>query len=80
MAAELEDENSNRTKGSEMDLAHLDRLTVQELRALIGDIDNAIRAAIRAKRAPQFADQAKIDVPVKIDLERERDAWLSAKR
>ena len=64
-----------------MDEAQLDRLTVRELRVLIEAIDVAIRAAIRAKRVPQMnALGTKPPEPVKMDLERERDAWLLAKR
>ena len=62
--------------------AELERLTVKELQALKLRVDDAIRASIRAKRlakmAPAQAAVAPDDAP-KLDLERERDAWLSAR-
>lgn len=59
----------------------LDTLSVNELRTLKENIDTAIRAAIRernqAKQRPMTPVQA---APTKFDLERERDAWMAAKR
>mgnify|MGYP001197267544 CR=1 FL=1 len=62
--------------------AELDRLNVQELRVLIDRIDLAIRAAIRAKRLATAGEEARPEkVSEKVmNLEQERDAWLSAKR
>ena len=64
----------------------LEKLTVKELQELKDRIDLAVRAVIRAKRvgngeAVETANRkAETPEPVKIDLERERDAWLLAKR
>jgi hypothetical protein len=59
----------------------LDTLSVSELRTLKENIDTAIRAAIRernqAKQRPMTPVQP---APNKFDLERERDAWIAAKR
>ncbi len=64
-----------------MNDAQLKKLTLKELRALNADIEQAIRAAIRAKNGAKASmPMAANAAPVKIDLERERDAWLSAKR
>ena len=63
-----------------MDDAQLEMLTVKELRDLKDRIDLAIRAVIRASRAPKAAETTKAPDPVKFDLERERDAWLLAKK
>ena len=53
--------------------AQLEKLTVKELTELRAEIEVAIRAAIRAKNSSKLGRD-------KIDLERERDAWLAAKR
>ena len=63
-----------------MDDAQLEKLTVNELQDLKAQIDLAIRAVIRASRAPKPDEQVKAAEPVKFDLERERDAWLLAKK
>ena len=72
-----------------VDDTQLEKLTIKELQVLKEQIDQAVRAVIRASRSakiPGFAlaDLSKPDVartdPPKMDLERERDAWLSAKR
>jgi hypothetical protein len=64
-----------------LDDAQLDKLTVKELQDLRANIDLAIRAVIRASRVGKTADPIVGPAdPIKIDLERERDAWLSAKR
>ena len=67
-----------------MDDTQLEKLTVNELRELNGQIESAIRAAIRAKRLggmPAMSVGGGVAAaPVMIDLERECDAWLSAKR
>ena len=63
-----------------VDDAQLEMLTVKELRDLKDRIDLAIRAVIRASRAPKAAETTKAPDPVKFDLERERDAWLLAKK
>ena len=59
----------------------LDLLSVKELRELKDNIDTAIRAAIRernkAKERPVMAAKA---APTPFDLERERDAWIAARR
>lgn len=54
----------------------LDGLSVKELQALRSEVDNAIRAAIRAK------NQAATKPPAAelVDLERERDAWKARSR
>jgi hypothetical protein len=63
----------------------LEQLTIQELHDLKDKIDLAVRAVIRAKREgslngdPVTAKPRETDVPL-MDLERERDAWLLAKR
>ena len=56
-----------------MNDAQLEKLTVKELTELRAEIEVAIRAAIRAKNSSKLGRD-------KIDLERERDAWLSTKR
>jgi hypothetical protein len=63
-----------------VDDAQLEKLTVKELRDLKDQIDLAIRAVIRASRAPMSAEPVKAAEPAKFDLERERDAWLLAKK
>ena len=63
-----------------VDDAQLEMLTVTELRDLKDRIDLAIRAAIRASRAPKTEAPISAAEPVKFDLERERDAWLLAKK
>ena len=63
-----------------MDDAQLEKLTIKELRDLKDCIDLAIRASIRASRAPKPVAQVNAAEPVKFDLERERDAWLMAKK
>ena len=62
--------------------AELYTLTVKELLELKDRIDLAVRAAIRAKRTgtTEGINTVTEAAPTKIDLERERDAWLSAKR
>lgn len=60
-----------------MDDAQLNQLTVKELQVLKDQVDAAIRAAIRKKLSAKTPAPKKIE---KIDLERERDAWLLAKR
>ena len=60
-----------------MDDAQLKSLTVKELLELQAEVELAIRAAIRAKREKKPAVAA---APKKIDLERERDAWLSSRK
>ncbi|MEQ1615902.1 MAG: hypothetical protein ABL904_24355 [Hyphomicrobiaceae bacterium] len=59
----------------------LDLLSVNDLRELKNNIDNAIRAAIRernkAKERPAVAIKP---APTPFDLERERDAWIAARR
>ncbi len=60
----------------------LTQLTVQELQELKDSIDTAIRAHIRARaemKAQAVAPAAKARL-APIDLERERDAWMAAKR
>jgi hypothetical protein len=59
--------------------AELDKLTVKELRALNEQIEVAIRAAIRAKRTGVNGAHAA-PAEKAIDLEKERDAWLAARR
>jgi hypothetical protein len=69
--------------GQIVDDTQLEKLTIAELHALKEDINLAIRAVIRAKRLSKEAPIQPLvkDEPVKImDLERERDAWLLAKR
>ena len=59
----------------------LDKLSLNELRELNENIESAIRAAIRQRSA--FKAQATgpaAAAPPKVDLERERDAWIAAKR
>ena len=63
-----------------VDDTQLDQLTVKQLHALKDAIEVAIRAQIRAKRSPQAATAAVAASPPKMDIERERDAWLSARR
>ena len=63
-----------------MDDTQLDLLTSQELLELKERIDLAIRAAIRSKLNAKTTPTAQPAGPPQIDLERERDAWLSAKR
>ena len=84
-----------------MDDAQLEMMTVQELRELKQQIEDTVRAAIRAKRlAAQEASVTPLSAQAKpaatatasaatsaaqaasplLDLERERDAWLLAKR
>ena len=66
-----------------MNDAELEQLSVKELGTLKDRIDLAIRAVIRASRAPNPGDPVPEMEPTKVtvmDLERERDAWLSAKR
>jgi len=57
----------------------LKTLTSRELCELRDQVEVAIRAAIRAKRSKPAASPTTAPAP-SIDLERERDAWLSAKR
>lgn len=64
-----------------VDDAELDKLTAKELLDLKDRIEIAIRAAIRSKlAAKQSPVPSTGDGAPSIDLERERDAWLSAKR
>lgn len=61
--------------------AELAKLTSKELQDLQARIEDAIRAAIRAKNMAKIpAPKPAADAPKVIDLERERDAWLMAKR
>ena len=62
-------------------------MTVKELQALRDKIDTNIRAAIRAKREGKMAgppmlnhEREEMTPSSKMDLERERDAWLSSRR
>ena len=58
-----------------------DQLTSRELSELRAEVETAIRAAIRAKQAKTVASPSPTTTPApKMDLERERDAWLSAKQ
>jgi hypothetical protein len=67
-----------------MDNAQLEKLTVKELRELNTRIETAIRAAIRLKmleKNPVVAAAGAATPAVSpVDLERERDAWLTARR
>ena len=86
---ELELKNQKQPKGVDVDDAQLEKLTLQELRDFREDVITAIRSAIRAKNQslqpkPFQAHGAEPAAPPPAlsltDLERERDAWLSAKR
>jgi len=76
---------SQRTSRDGTDEA-LRKLTLEELRALKSEIEDAIRAGIRAQRlakTPAARPAQAEDAPAPItqtDLERERDAWLSSRR
>ena len=72
--------NPRQPIGSIVDDAQLEKLTVNELRDLKDQIDLAIRAVIRASRAPKPLEPVKAVEAAKFDLERERDAWLLAKK
>ena len=61
-----------------MDQIQLDQLSLNELRQLKDNIDNAIRAQIRAKMAMKAnPSAAAIVARPPVDLERERDAWIA---
>jgi hypothetical protein len=66
----------------DVDDLQLEKLSVSELRELKDNVDNAIRAVIRARAQlkAQQAMPAQVKAPAKVDLERERDAWMAAKR
>lgn len=60
-----------------MDLSHLDTMSVKQLRELLNEVDNAIRAQIAKMRIQTEAkSMPPPNVPV-IDLEHERDLWKS---
>lgn len=59
----------------------LDLLSVKELKELKESIDTAIRAAIRERnKAKERPVVAAKPAPTPFDLERERDAWIAARR
>ena len=60
-----------------MNDAQLAMMSVKDLRELRANIDAAIRAAIRSSRTQR---EPKVEAPVLIDLERERDAWTAARK
>ena len=64
-----------------MDELKLDKLSLKELQELDQNIDAAIRAAIRARTEMKAkAVGPAVIAPAKVDLERERDAWIAQKR
>ena len=72
------DRNSKVQKVQDNELA---QLSSRELRDLQERIEAAIRAAIRAKNMAKLpVSQRPLEGPKPIDLERERDVWLMAKR
>lgn len=58
----------------------LEAMSVQELLELQAAIHAAVRAAIREKNARKAAPAPTPTLRTPIDLERERDAWLAARR
>ena len=54
----------------------LEMLSVAELKAFRDQVDAAIRAAIARSRVDT---NVKFGAPVKVDLERERDAWKASR-
>jgi hypothetical protein len=73
---------NKKLKVQDVNEVQLDKLSLKELQELSANIDTAIRAQIRARsemkaRPPGVSHVAP---PAKVDLERERDAWIAAKR
>jgi hypothetical protein len=76
------DSTRNSIRNCDVDDLQLDKLSVKELEELKSNVDTAIRAAIRQRaeiRARPMGAAAAPQVKV-VDLERERDAWMAAKR
>ena len=65
-----------------VDDKELERLTIAELEALKVNIENAVRAIIRAKREAKMPPTMPVVAPKPPvnDLESARDAWLESKR
>lgn len=78
---ELTNQSATKRKVQDVNEVQLDNLSLKELQELSANIDTAIRAQIRA-RSEMKAKPAGFAVaaPAKVDLERERDAWIAAKR
>ncbi len=62
-----------------VDDTELEQLTIDELQALKVQIENAVRARIRAKQQAK-APQPLVPTPPENDLESARDAWLNSRR
>ena len=62
-----------------VDDTELEQLTIDELQALKVQIENAVRARIRAKQQAK-APQPLAPTPPENDLESARDAWLNSRR
>lgn len=56
----------------------IEHMTSRELRAYQVEIENEIRARIRAQQARKLAPVPAAD-PVHVGLERQRDLWLAAR-
>jgi hypothetical protein len=64
-----------------VDEIELDKLSVKELRELKDHIELAIRAMIRQRHTSKAELASPVALaPVKVDLERERDAWMATRR
>lgn len=67
-----------------LDKLQLDQMSLSDLRELKSEIEDAIRAIIRSNNA-KVANPAATPVaqaaapPSRVDLERERDAWMAKK-
>ena len=60
---------------------HLDTMSTTELQELKAEVHVAIRAAIRLRSElkSKLPEPAKM-TPAKVDLERERDAWIASRK
>ena len=77
------DISTNRRQVTIVDDTDLEQLSIAELEALKANIENAVRAIIRAKRLAKMPlpppETVQPKPPVN-DLESARDAWLDSKR
>lgn len=72
---------NKKLKVQDVNEVQLDKLSLKELQELSANIDTAIRAQIRARSEMKAKPAGVVEAaPAKVDLERERDAWIAAKR